>query len=331
MFRTFLTAATAMIVLASTAHAACDGPAFIDTLPIETQERIDAAAAQTPYGAGRLWQATRGDKTLTIVGTLHLPDPRHPPLLTHIEERLKDTDLLLLEATAEEEERMNAAMVTNPEIMMIPGATLPERMSEEDWQYLSAEMSKRGIAPMMGSRFQPWFLSLMLSIAPCAMQDLMGGAPGLDKEIEDRATAAGIPTASLESFDTIFRLFDSIPLDEQIEQLILAIYPEDVAAGMHISMLNDYFDGNISRIWESAVVAADSLPDVSPEERDRLMAQAEDLLIERRNRAWIPVIQEASAQHDHVMIAAGALHLPSEIGVLYLLEEAGWQIENLAR
>ncbi|MFQ6553984.1 TraB/GumN family protein [Aestuariibius insulae] len=331
MIRTLLTAATVVVTLATTADAACSGPGFTETLPAETRERIDTAAAQTPYGEGRLWQATRGDKTLTIVGTLHLPDPRHEPLLVQIETRMETTDFLLLEADAEEERRMSEAFVTNPEIMTMPGPSLPERMSEEDWQYLSEEMSKRGIAPMMGSRFQPWFLSLMLSVAPCAMQDLIGGAPGLDKEIEALATDANVPTASLESFDTIFTLFDTIPLEEQIDQLLVTIYPEDLAASMHISMLNDYFDGYVSRIWETAVVAIERLPGLTPEEREASLAMVELLLIEQRNRAWIPVIEEAAVEHDHVMIAAGALHLPGEIGVLYLLEQNGWTLENLAR
>ena len=56
----------------------------------------------------------------------------------------------------------------------------------------------------------------------------------------------------------------------------------------------------------------------------------EDLLITRRNQAWMgPILRAASS--GSVLVAAGALHLPGENGLLRLLEKEGFAITRIAR
>ena len=59
------------------------------------------------------------------------------------------------------------------------------------------------------------------------------------------------------------------------------------------------------------------------------MAKLEEALMISRNRAWIPVIEEAAAQGP-VVAAFGALHLSGEDGVLNLLAKDGWTVTPLA-
>jgi uncharacterized protein YbaP (TraB family) len=55
----------------------------------------------------------------------------------------------------------------------------------------------------------------------------------------------------------------------------------------------------------------------------------EEEILVGRNRAWIPVIEEATQANPRVVLAAGAAHLPGEDGLLSLLAERGWTIAPL--
>ena len=61
-------------------------------------------------------------------------------------------------------------------------------------------------------------------------------------------------------------------------------------------------------------------------ERETLWTEAMDGLIDQRNRAWIPVIEAAAG--SSIVVAAGALHLPGEAGVLNLLQQQGYTLER---
>ncbi|MDD8022590.1 MAG: TraB/GumN family protein, partial [Paracoccaceae bacterium] len=60
------------------------------------------------------------------------------------------------------------------------------------------------------------------------------------------------------------------------------------------------------------------------------MELSEELLIATRNRAWLPVIEDALADGPAVL-AAGALHLSGEAGLLALLRADGFTITRLQR
>lgn len=61
-------------------------------------------------------------------------------------------------------------------------------------------------------------------------------------------------------------------------------------------------------------------------ERETLWAEAMDGLLDQRNRNWIPVIE--AAKGDRIVVAAGALHLPGEAGLLNLLQQEGYRLER---
>jgi ABC-type phosphate transport system substrate-binding protein len=79
MFRSAVFSLACCVALssASAASALCNGPSFLDTPTPAQQTDLQAKGASTLYDAGNTWFATKGETVLTIVGTLHLPDPRH--------------------------------------------------------------------------------------------------------------------------------------------------------------------------------------------------------------------------------------------------------------
>lgn len=322
------------LLLALTAGTAaaqsCAGASLLDRLDPAARAVLAEAAEATPFGEGLFWQATRGEDRITLIGTMHLPDPRHDALVARAEPLIARADLLLLEMTPEEMDEMNAAMVADPgRIYLTEGPTLIDLMAPEDWALVAEAARLRQIPPFMAARFRPWFLMLTLSIPPCAMEDFASGGGGLDVMLMDLAEGAGVPMRALEPWDTLFTLMDEVPEQEQLDLVMSGLLDPQLQTEMFVAMLDGYFAGDVATIWGLTRVGMDLVPGLSEAEKDEMMALTEDLLLDRRNRAWMEGIDAAVAEADEIVVAVGAAHLPREIGVLRLLQEDGWTIAPL--
>jgi uncharacterized protein YbaP (TraB family) len=312
------------------AAALCTGPSLLSRLSPADRATLDATVAATPFGSGTIWTAQKGDTTLTVVGTMHLYDPRLDAMLARVADRVKTADLLLVEMTPDEETRLQQSIMARPEVMMITsGPTLIDVLDEQTWGQLAAAASARQIPPIMAAKFQPWYLMLVLSMPPCAMADVMAGQRGLDHMIMDTATAAGVPMQAVEPWDTLFGLFMNDSFEEQVEMLRLSLLDPGVQEEMFVAMLEGYAEGNIAQVWELSRLSAGYVPGMDKAEADALFKETEQLLLIDRNKAWIPVIEQASAGKSNVIVAVGAAHLSGESGILWLLQNDGWTIAPL--
>lgn len=326
----FLALAAALMLLATgPARATCMGQNLIDALPAADRDRITAAAATHPFAQGNLWRATRDGAEITIMGTYHLDDTRHDALMQRLAPLLADADRLLVEAGPEEEAQLMQLMARDPAVMLATeGPTLAEALPEAEWQRLAQALRDRGVPPFMGSRFRPWYISVLLAMPPCAMAQATAKA-GLDARLIALAQQDGIPVQGLEPFDTALRVFDQIPPETQMSMIRSSLLLEDRAEDQLATLADAYFAQDSRLVWEFLRFTSRALPGTTPETVDAEFARMDAALMAGRNRAWIPVIEQAAATQGRLFVAFGALHLSGSEGVLALLEQAGWQLERL--
>ncbi|WP_322890751.1 MULTISPECIES: TraB/GumN family protein [unclassified Yoonia] len=320
-------AATALLLTAGHATAQCVGTSYFDLLSDDQRVQLDAATADMPYAEGLIWDATRDGQVITVVGTMHIYDPRLEPIFEMVADDVMAADVVLLEATPDDQRALEAMLVNDPGMFLITeGPTLPDLLDAETWGALSSAASERGVPGFMAAQMQPWYLSLMLAIPPCAMMDLAMGIEGLDGMISDLATANDIPMQALESFTTLFEMFQTGSMEEQIDMLRLSLVSPDTQQQMFVAMLDSYFSNDVGRLWEMSRIAVADTPGLDPETGAALFAEMEDMLLIQRNRNWMPVIAQTMAENDTIVAAFGAAHLIGNDGVLQLLENDGWDI-----
>ncbi len=323
-----LAALAALFLLVSAASAECVGENLLDQMPAADRAALDARAAQVPYPKGNYWRATRDGQTVTMIGTYHLDDPRHDATRTTIAPAIAAARTVLVEAGPDEEAKLMARLADEPSLMMITeGPTLLEQMPPADWDRLVAAMADRDIPAFMAAKFQPWYVTIMLSIPACSMEG-MTEANGLDATVIAAAQAQRIPLRALEPYDTIFSIFGSMSNAEQIDMINTSLAMEDRAVDMSVTLADAYFAQDSRIIWELLKDISLDLPGYTPEKVQAEFAQMEESMMAARNRNWIPVI-EAAAKDGPVFAAFGALHLSGHDGVLALMERAGWQVERL--
>ncbi len=312
------------IGLAGTATAQCAGQDLRQTLTDAERAEVDAVVSATPYPVGNRWRAERGGQVIDLIGTVHLDDPRLDGPAARIEPLIGDAALVLLEMSAADQAEMTAALTARPDMLLLTDTTLPELMDEAAWQTLADAASARGVPAFMAAKFQPWYLSMLLSLPPCATATLQT-AQGLDGRIMDMARAADVPMTSLEAYDTVFQLFKAAPLEEQIAMMEAALVAPDTSEDLFSTLLAGYFDEALTESWEVSRLLSRRLSPLDPAESDAMFAQLQADLLVKRNVDWMPVILDA-AQAGRVVVAVGAAHLQGEAGLLNLLKSEGFDL-----
>lgn len=314
------------------ALAACGtGPDLGQFLTPAEQDAIAAFEAETANGTGTLWQATKDGRTVYLAGTMHLPDPRHSVTMAALRPILREVDALYLETAADGEAQMQSQLASDPTLIFTADAgtpTLPELLDEATWIQLRDAMTSRGFPAPLTAKMRPWYVSMMLSIPPCAMDTMTSVVGGLDKMVERAALALDKPVRSLEDWQTIFSTFSEIPYQEQVDIMALSITPDDLSEAAFTATLDAYFQERHARSWGLSEILSHRIPGLTAEQIEAESARMEELLLDRRNLSWLPVILDAAEQQD-ILVAVGAAHLIGENGLVSLLENHGFALTRL--
>ncbi|MFN7222895.1 MAG: TraB/GumN family protein [Paracoccaceae bacterium] len=307
--------------------AACSGTNLFAQMTLENRDRLQQDAARQPFHQGNLWRGKKAGMQVTLVGTYHLADPRHQTVLGSITPLLDVATTLLVEAGPDEEAALTAQAARDPSLFIMTDTTLPTIMEPADWDALSAAMSRRGVPAFMAAKFQPWYLTALLAVPPCMMPEATQKT-GLDHLIMAAAKSRNVPIRALEPYDTVFKVFDNFTREDQIAMLRASLAVEDQAEDYIATVADSYFAGESRLIWELMRDMSLNLPGYTPEQVEADLAKMEQALLVTRNQGWIPVI-EAAAEGGPVVVAFGALHLPGQYGIPYLLQQQGWTITPL--
>ncbi|WP_299641123.1 TraB/GumN family protein [uncultured Tateyamaria sp.] len=316
-----------LLLMPIAAHAACTGTDLRLGLGVEARDEIVRISSTLPFAEGNHWRATRGDQTITIVGTMHIFDARMEPVVERLAPILESADLLMVEITPKEEAALLDAITTDPTIAFLTdGPSLIDRVSPDTWSVLSQAAQARGVPPFMAAKYQPWFLSLTLSIAPCAMTDLHAGKVGLDKMIMTTAAAADVPIVELETHRDLIDLLASDPIEEQVRFLPLVAQMEAFTDDVTATTVASYFDEQHAGLLAFSRVFTRSQIDIPADAFDVIFDDMIDALLVKRNLAWMDRI-DARKERD-IVIAVGAAHLSGETGLLQQLELRGFDLER---
>lgn len=304
----------------------CGTTDLIAELDADERARLDALVAPHAYPVGNLWRAEKDGSTVLVAGTLHVPDTRLSALAERINPFLRDADLLILEATSEDEAGLAAMAATQPDLFFITeGPTLIELLSDEDWAKVEEQLGALGIPAFVAAQFQPWYLNLTLAIPPCALALVQSGVKGLDRQFEDVALEAGIHISSLDDVETVIRIFADAPFEEQMDGLRLTLNTADDGDANTSTLIEAYFDGRTREGWEFGRILVER---AGIENGQELFDEVNTSLLLERNQDWEPLIHEMVEGKD-VVVAVGAAHLSGDTGVLRALERAGYVVEPL--
>jgi len=290
------------------------------------RQRLDELVAAHPYPEGVIFKAEKPDSVVTVVGTIHIPDPRLAMIADMVQADVASADVLVLEATSADQTKLQSLATTKPEMFFLTeGPTLIDLLTEEEWAQITDQLSAIGVPGFFAAKFKPWYLAMTLAIPPCILTEVMAGKKGLDAQLEDIAVANDVPIATLDNVEQLLDLLAGDPLDKQLEGLRMSLQMQEDGDAMTTTLIERYFQGKIRETWEySRIVVEQS----AMKDAGALFEEMNQALLVGRNEDWEPKIASL-VDGKKAVIAVGAAHLSGEDGVVRSLERAGYQITTV--
>ncbi len=273
-----------------------------------------------------------------LFGTIHMIPENDFFWPANTERSIAECKRLTLEIDmAGIENDMAAQMSMMMNIFMKNGMTLPKLLSEEEYALVSNHFAngQLPIPQMMLDKVKPMFLSMMVS----EEFDFLGGGllGGGEEDTEEDENAEGIKsyemefmkiaeekelqTSGLETVEYQMSIFDSIPYTAQAKMLVDAVKAEQDSTQSIVSQMDEM----ISKYRAQDLVALHSL--LGNDESG--LEEFEDVLLNQRNRNWIPIMKEQMAEMP-TFFAVGAGHLAGPQGVLALLKSEGYKLTPIS-
>lgn len=242
-----------------------------------------------------------------IFGTIHITcDATLEPKVL---KALDNTQQLYLELDMDDP-NMQMAMMGG--MMMKDGKTMSEMASEEDFKAVDAFLQENiGMPAKMLNTIKPAMISTMLipKLMDCPMKSFEEELMKVTKEQKEEVYG-------LEKVEEQLAVFDAIPYERQMEELVKAAKEGlDAQKKEFADMMEIYASGNINEMHA-----------YMKKSENQMYAEYEDVMLDNRNKNWIPII-EKTAKDKPTFFGVGAAHLAGENGVINLLRKQGYKVE----
>ncbi|WP_417883852.1 TraB/GumN family protein [Vibrio rumoiensis] len=264
--------------------------------------------ATTSHAEPLVWKATKGQQQLMLIGTIHLGHKSMYPLPEVLEQFLKTSDGLVLEANLEE---------GMPQINF-DGVTLTKQvLTSEQRKQLETTAKHLKLDPIVLLNLPPWLTAV--SIENQTFESLgYDASEGVDQTIQKQAQALKVPVLTFETLAQQLDVLQNLP-DNGKSLLVDAISEQGQQnEDIYSCMIQSWQDGdqdNLLKLLETS-------------EWDQ---QTSDDLLYSRNQDWIKKITDPSflSPTGHYVIAVGALHLIAEQNLIQALTDHGYHVTQV--
>lgn len=262
-------------------------------IAVQAQDRVENSV---------LWRVYHPDMTEPsyLLGTMHALPADDFTMPDIFEEIMHNVEGLYLEVNIGEIDQMEVMQM----MMMPDGEGLQDILEEDQYNKLIDKLREHDIEEEM--------LEMFMQMKPIASYGLIFNAifeeiVVMENELMVLANEAGREVSGLETIDFQFKLFDNIPIEDQVDMFFGQDLEEEF-----LELTQLYLRQDLNQIYRYTI-------------RSRWGEMGNEFLFER-NHHWVEVLEEVLGHHP-VLIAVGAAHLPGESGLINLLKRSGFDLE----
>ena len=264
--------------------------------------------------AACVWKVTgAAGNVLYLAGSIHALKSTDYPLPSAYNRAFDASDRLVCEVDPKALEESSKGLLKAGEYPK--SDSLKNHVDPRTYDYLRRLFKLMDVPETKFARYRPWFLSLMLQEpALHGMSETLG----VEEFLTRRAQANSKPVLGLESAREHADIFLGLT-DRQSEAMLLIMFiPAERGSGSA---------GNaLAEAWRRGDADADTRVFM---DGFRDYPSLADRLLTNRNRKWIPKIEEYLRSGKTYFVVAGAAHMGGNNGVLALLRQRGYRIEQL--
>lgn len=270
---------------------------------------LGVAGASSLQAASPVWKVTHPEGgTLYLGGSVHALRKSDYPLPAAFDRALADSSRIMLEVTDDA-----ASMKKIAKSGEYPrGDSLKNHVDPRSYAYLKKVFGLLGVPEAQFAKYRPWLLTLMLW-SP-SLHGLSSDL-GVEGHLTKRARASKKPVEGLVTTEEHYSVFTGLTERQSEAVLLMTFIPAAGSSGG--SIVSAWKKGDVDWLWRGSRAAFAEYPAFA------------DRLLEARNRAWMPKIERSVRSGDTHFVVVGAAHLGGPGGLLALLKQRGYQLEQL--
>jgi uncharacterized protein len=265
-----------------------------------------------------VWKISKGDSYFYLGGTIHLLSEKDHPLPPEFEEAYQDANKMVFETDVIETQTVQFQAKMMKVMTYGDKRTLSDELSPTVYRKLSVFMSDRHMPISHYAKFQPWAVSLIITLGEYQRIGLKQEF-GVDAFFNHRAILDKKEIVGLETADEQLRFLSSlknvdpnITIDYTLSEL--HALPEVI----HLMKKN----------WRSGDVnAIENSDDVQRMKNE--FPEVYNTLLTKRNNNWMKILPTFSKDKSKEFVLVGAMHLTGEDGLLKQLKARGFNVEQL--
>jgi uncharacterized protein YbaP (TraB family) len=267
-------------------------------------------------GKGLLWRVRSQTSTIYILGSIHYLRKDNYPLNSKIEDAFNKSSVLAVEADVNNVD-MNELGSLMTRAIYEGDDSLDKHVSTETLDLLTKESNRLGLMPDIFMKQRPWFIAMSLEAFELMK---MGYDPdyGIDKHFLNEAGGKK-RIVELESISSQIDLMAGFSDSEQEALLFYTLKDMDKIEKMIDTIVAAWNAGDAKRF--SKLMSEET-------EKEPKLSAVYDKLITRRNRDMALKIENMLQAGDSCFVVIGAAHLVGDSGIIKILKEKGYAIEQ---
>lgn len=272
------------------------------------------AAAQT-RGHSFLWKVQSGANVMYLAGSVHALTADAYPLNPVYQRAFDASSVLVEEIDLAEADPLAGGLGLLAKGMYTDGRTFSSVVSRDTAALVAEKLKGTPLALELIQPMKPWMVTLMLE-ALGAQSAGLDPELGLDKHFYNLATDGRKQVIGLETVQYQIDRFDKMP-DAMQEQLLRSELAEMETEKTSLrTLLTAWQSGDAAAIEKMLLMSFTDNP------------AAYNSLITERNRNWMPQLDACLKRATPCFVIVGAAHIVGPQGLLALLRQRGYQIEQ---
>jgi len=278
----------------------------------QTSQASLPVLTKAPQGKGFIWKIERDGRIGWLVGSIHILTPDYYPLPDAMERAFMRSVTLMEEADVRELATPEIVALVQQKGFYQDNRSLETEVSKEAFKMIRERIEKLGLDVNRFQRMKPWLVSLTLM----ALEVKKGGfdsALGVDRHFFEKAPRMGKKFVALESAAEQIGFLADLDVPMQEAMFREAAEGAESQLSQMTAMANAWRNGDVASLEKILLATMKDAP------------QVYDTVFVKRNRAWIPKIEECLAD-GHCFIVVGAGHLVGPDGLLVELKKRGYTV-----
>lgn len=274
----------------------------------ESQDKLD------DDGQTLLWKISGNglEQPSYLYGTMHMIPKEHFVMGTQMQEKLKSSDALVMEIGDIMSQGLKMMSLMKLDTGHVSDFFTPAQYdSILVWAEQEMGMKKEMFETQFGS-MKPFMIMQLMT-----QMQFGDDTKSYELEFMKMAKEEDLEMLGLETIEQQVGFFDEIPKEDMADMIMMSIRDTSKTDQMTEDMTRLYHDQKTDSLLTFMLKS-------NPE-----MMKFEDLLLNNRNKDWIPKIEEI-IKDKQAFIAVGAAHLLGDKGVIELLKKEGYELTPLA-